>query len=76
MCSGNGLIIASTTSVIIPLSWGGLAFPWSSPHTLVPLLVGIAGIAGFLAYEAKVAATPLVSRSLRCYWREDRADRK
>ncbi|KAL5508718.1 hypothetical protein ACEPAG_4803 [Sanghuangporus baumii] len=48
---GNLLIIASTTSALLGLTWGGVQFSWSSFHVLVPLLLGFVGIAGFFVYE-------------------------
>jgi MFS family permease len=32
---GAVLFISSTTSVLIPITWGGVSFPWDSWHTLV-----------------------------------------
>jgi MFS family permease len=34
---GSFLFIASMTGVLIPLTWGGVSFPWDSWHTLVSL---------------------------------------
>ena len=59
--SGNALVIASTTSVVIALTWGGVTFSWSSAHVLVPLIVGLVGIVAFFAYEMFVAKVPMVS---------------
>ncbi|KAH6897062.1 major facilitator superfamily domain-containing protein [Thelonectria olida] len=44
---GTVLFVASLTSVLIPLSWGGVMYSWSSPRTAVPLAVGCAGIVAF-----------------------------
>lgn len=49
---GSVLFVASTTSFLIPLTWGGIMYEWSSWHTLVPLLLGIAGLVLFCIYEA------------------------
>lgn len=59
--SGNFLIISSSSAVIIALTWGGVRYPWASVHVLVPLIIGILGIALFFMYEAKFAKNPLVS---------------
>lgn len=61
---GNFLFIGSTTSFLIPVTWGGIQFPWDSPSTLVPLLVGIAGMVGFWFYEKKVAVEPTIKLNL------------
>lgn len=58
--SGNVFIMASTTSVLLGLTWGGVQFPWSSPHVLVPLVLGLVGMLAFLVYEARVASVPSV----------------
>lgn len=61
---GSTLFVASTTSILIPITWGGTMYDWSSWRTLVPLIVGLAGIAGFVVYELYVPAEPLIPRSL------------
>ncbi|KAF7303621.1 MFS general substrate transporter [Mycena indigotica] len=61
---GNALIVASTTSMVIALTWGGSVFPWSSPKVIAPLVVGIAGFGAFLVYEAFVPLYPIIPVSL------------
>jgi len=61
---GNVIIIGSTTSLVIGLTWGGVNFSWSSPHVLVPLIIGICGVICFFFYEAFVATNPLVPHAL------------
>ena len=61
---GNAIFIAATTSFLIPMTWVGVQYPWSSWHTLVPLLIGVAGIVGFIIYEKCVAAEPTIRLSL------------
>lgn len=48
---GNGILIASIVAVLIALSWGGSKYAWSSYHILVPLLLGVVGMAVFHWYE-------------------------
>lgn len=48
---GSVIFIASTVSFLVPMTWGGVMYSWSSWHTLVPLLIGVAGIIGFAFYE-------------------------
>ena len=57
---GNAIFIAATTSFLIPLTWGGVQYAWDSWHTLVPLLLGVAGLIGFTVYEVRVAAEPTI----------------
>ena len=37
--------------MLIAMSWGGIRFPWSSGHVLVPLVVGGIGMVAFFVYE-------------------------
>jgi len=57
---GIVLLIASTTGVLIPLTWAEVQYSWSSWHTLVPLVLSIMGICLFLFWEAYVATGPLI----------------
>jgi hypothetical protein len=63
--SGNLIIIAAPTSVIIALTWSGVQYPWGSVQVLVPLVVGLVGMVGFFFYEARYAKHPIVSESFR-----------
>ncbi|KAF4624384.1 hypothetical protein G7Y89_g13784 [Cudoniella acicularis] len=48
---GSVVFIASAVSFLIPVTWGGVMYPWDSWRTLFPLLMGVAGIVGFGFYE-------------------------
>ena len=61
---GNVLFIGATTSFLIPLTWGGVQYSWSSWHTLVPLILGVAGLAGFAIYDKLVPAFPIIRLDL------------
>ncbi len=41
----------STVSILLAITWGGVQFPWSSAHVLVPLIVGAVGLLVFFAIE-------------------------
>lgn len=58
--AGAILLTASTTSFLMPVSWGGAMFPWSSFRTLVPLILGICGLFAFFIYESYVVKTPRI----------------
>ena len=45
----------------MPISWGGVMFPWSSWRTLLPLLLGFFGIIGFILYEGYSTSQPLIN---------------
>ncbi|TFK91566.1 iron permease [Polyporus arcularius HHB13444] len=48
---GITVIVGSTVSLLIALTWGGLRFPWSSGHVLAPLIIGGIGLVVFFVYE-------------------------
>ncbi|MDI1492370.1 MAG: hypothetical protein OHK93_003584 [Ramalina farinacea] len=51
---GAVLLTGATTAFLMPVSWGGVMFPWSSPRTLVPLILGIGGLVTFVFYESLI----------------------
>lgn len=57
---GIVLFVGSTTGVLIPLTWGGVMYSWSSWHTLLPLLLSICGLIAFGIWEEFFAAEPLI----------------
>ncbi|OAL35450.1 hypothetical protein AYO20_05300 [Fonsecaea nubica] len=61
---GTVVFVGSMTSFLIPLTWGGVMYSWSSWRTLVPLLVGAVGLIGFGFYEAYLAPEPLLRLSV------------
>jgi hypothetical protein len=58
---GNILVIGSTASVVIGLTWGGVQYPWSSPRVLSPLVLGLVGLGVFIIYEIYFSKPPVVS---------------
>ncbi|MCJ1281746.1 hypothetical protein MMC26_001069 [Xylographa opegraphella] len=61
---GSVLFVSSMTSILIPLSWGGVMFDWTSWHTLLPLIFGVVGVAGLFVYERYGTAEPLIRLSI------------
>ncbi|KAL5333064.1 major facilitator superfamily domain-containing protein [Aspergillus crustosus] len=61
--AGTILFVGSISSFLIPLTWGGVLHPWTSWRTLVPLLIGVAGIAAFTVYSVK-ASNPIIPHSI------------
>lgn len=49
--AGNSLLVASTVSVLIALTWAGSVYPWSSYRIIVSLTIGLAGLVGFFCLE-------------------------
>ena len=57
---GTVVFIASLAAFLIPLSWGGISYSWSSWHTLVPLIIGAVGLVAFVFYEWRFASDPVI----------------
>ncbi|KAH3393315.1 hypothetical protein KXW79_002947 [Aspergillus fumigatus] len=57
---GTVLFVGSLASFLIPLTWGGVLYPWNSWRTLVPLIIGACGLAVFAYYEVRFAADPII----------------
>jgi hypothetical protein len=57
---GSIIFVASLTSFLAPVSWGGVMYSWSSWHTLVPLILGVAGLAVFCIYEIYFATYTII----------------
>ena len=56
---GNGIFVASISSVLIALAWAGTVYPWSSWRVVVPLVVGLVGMGGFFWFEgSRFCLTP------------------
>ena len=61
---GGFVFIASLTSFLVAISWGGIQFAWSSYHTLVPLILGVFGIVGAVVLETSVIKQPFLPKGL------------
>ncbi|PYH94464.1 MFS general substrate transporter [Aspergillus ellipticus CBS 707.79] len=59
---GWGCLISFVASIaiLLPISWAGTMYSWSSAAVLVPLILGIALIGVFIVVEVKVARIPLI----------------
>ncbi|KAH7322930.1 major facilitator superfamily domain-containing protein [Stachybotrys elegans] len=63
--TGNVILISSVTAVLIALSYGGTLYPWSAWQVILPLVLGVAGIAGFYFFETSPwCAEPMTPRRL------------
>ena len=61
---GAFLFIGSMTSFLVGMTFGGVQFPWRSPHTLVPLIIGAVGIAATILWERFGAAEAFLRLSI------------
>ncbi|KAL9084074.1 MAG: hypothetical protein Q9159_005428 [Coniocarpon cinnabarinum] len=50
---GMTVSVVGILAFILPLSWAGSLFPWSSWKTILPLVLGLLVLAGFLWYERR-----------------------
>jgi hypothetical protein len=57
---GMVLFLASMTGFLIPITWGGVMYPWTSWRTLVPLIVCGVGLIGFVLHQEFIAPEPLI----------------
>ncbi|PTD12582.1 Efflux pump FUS6 [Fusarium culmorum] len=48
---GNAILVGSSISILIALTWAGPVHPWSDVRILAPLILGILGLVGFVIYE-------------------------
>ncbi|CAI6281877.1 unnamed protein product [Periconia digitata] len=61
---GMVLFLASTTGFLIPITWGGVQYPWDSWRTLVPLVVCGVGMLVFIYHQEYIASEPLIRTSV------------
>jgi MFS family permease len=51
---GASTFTLSLSLFLIPITWGGVLFAWSSPYTIVLMIVGIVGLFAFFVAEARL----------------------
>lgn len=61
---GMVLFLGSTTGFLIPITWGGVQYPWDSWRTLVPMLISAAGLVVFIIHQEYWAPEPLIRTSV------------
>ena len=61
---GSTLFIGGTTSFLIGITGAGNTFPWNSYQTLVPLLLGVAGVFATGLWELRYANMPFIRRTM------------
>ncbi|OGM50126.1 Major Facilitator Superfamily protein [Aspergillus bombycis] len=49
---GNALLMTSIVSILLALTWGGTAYPWSNWRIIICLTLGFVGMILFHLYEA------------------------
>ncbi|GME24471.1 hypothetical protein GTA08_BOTSDO09319 [Neofusicoccum parvum] len=61
---GSVLFVASTTSFLIPITWGGIMYPWNHWRTLTPLIAGALGMLLFGLWSKFLARNLILRGSL------------
>lgn len=61
---GSVMFVGSACAFLIPVTWGGTMYDWTSWRTLVPLIIGAVGMIAFAFYERFVPSEPLLMASL------------
>lgn len=61
---GSIIFIGSMTSFLIPITWGGVMYPWTHWRTLTPLIVGLCGLVFFVFWSATVPVEPILRGSM------------
>lgn len=54
------LTLAWATLILVPLSYGGTMYAWSSAAVLAPLILGFAILGAFLYVEWKLVPLPII----------------
>ena len=65
---GSVLFTISAVAFLFGLTTGGVMFAWSSHQTLVPLIIGFAGMTVFVWWEFNMASEPLLEKKLFGTW--------
>lgn len=60
LAHSNLVFVAASTSTILGLTWGGVAYSWASYQVLVPLILGIIGMGVFVWLEKAYVKNPTV----------------
>lgn len=65
---GSTLMVASSTSFLVGLSWGGNKYEWRSSAVLVPIVAGLEGIVITVLYEKRYAKNPFLRLAVYQHW--------
>ncbi|RAK81921.1 MDR family MFS transporter [Aspergillus fijiensis CBS 313.89] len=61
---GSLVSFAASIAILLPISWAGTRYPWTSAAVLAPLLIGVSLIGVFILVEVKLARLPLIPLSM------------
>lgn len=60
----TGQLFTHRLGFLIPITWGGVQYPWDSWRTLVPLIVCGLGLVAFVVHQEYIAPEPLIRTSV------------
>ncbi|PYI26323.1 MFS general substrate transporter [Aspergillus indologenus CBS 114.80] len=58
---GSLISFAASIAILLPISWAGTRYAWTSAAVLAPLLIGVSLIGVFMLVEVKVARLPFIN---------------
>jgi len=61
---GMVLFLISATAFLFPITIAGTIYPWSSWRILLPLILGFAGLVGFICHQKWIASHPVIRLSI------------
>ena len=61
---GSVIFLASTTSFLMGITWGGVMYAWNSWRTLTPIVLGVFGLCLFVYWETKFPEYSLLPLSI------------
>lgn len=62
---GSALLATGTAALLMALTWGGVAYPWTSGHVLGTLAISVASLTSFVLHERRVREPILPFPTLR-----------
>jgi MFS family permease len=64
-CIGSSMLTASAVMILVALSTGGAPKPWSDPVIVIPIVLGVLGLAAFAFWKrSKYCAHPIMPPSV------------
>ncbi|KAL1747378.1 major facilitator superfamily domain-containing protein [Schizophyllum fasciatum] len=57
---GCAMVLAGCVLVILPITWGGISYPWSSAEVIAPLMSGILLLSVLCVWEWRFASLPII----------------
>lgn len=61
---GSFLFVASITSLLMPLTWAGVMYEWTSWHVVVPIGFGLLGFVTLAYHENFAVAFPIIQKQV------------